>query len=135
MGQNSNIAGLPWPWPWLAIGPGLGDGLKMEETTSTSQQHQPSAPTWKRRSGIQQKVQAAVLQRLLYDAAVAMRASCTKDGVLTVTRDEATALAQLVRAWDTAADRLRVLRGKGLPASVKSRAGRSTAQPQPVEQP
>jgi len=102
-------------------------------TDSISYQHQLPAPTWKKRIGIQQKVQAAELQRLLYDAALSLKQSCTKDGVFVVTRDEAVALSQVVRSWDVARDALRVLRGKGLPASVRSKAGRSTAQPQPIE--
>jgi hypothetical protein len=53
--------------------------------------------------------------------------------VFTVTRDEATALAQLVRAWDTARDAVRILRGKGLPASVRSKSARSPASVEPLE--
>jgi hypothetical protein len=82
---------------------------------------------------IKQTIQAAKLQRLTFDAALSLRAACTVDGVFNVTRENAVALAQLVRAWDTARNALRVLRGRGLPASVKSRAARSSAQPQPLE--
>ena len=103
------------------------------DSNSTEYQHQTPKPTWKKRIGIQQKVQAAALQRLTYDAALSLKQACTKDGVLKLTRDDATALSQLVRAWDTAADRLRVLRGKGLPASVKASKGKSPASVEPLE--
>lgn len=102
-------------------------------TNSTEQQPQLSAPTWKKRIGIQQKVQAAVLQRLTYDAALSLRTACTKDGVFNVTRENAMAISQLVKAWDTARDALRVLRGRGLPASVKSRAAKTSTQPEPLQ--
>jgi hypothetical protein len=84
-------------------------------------------------SRIHQRNQAATLQRLTYDAALSLRTACTKAGVFTVTRDEATALAQLVRAWDTARDAVRILRGKGLPASVRSKSARSPASVEPLE--
>jgi hypothetical protein len=47
----------------------------------------------------------------------------------------AKAIKELVGAWDTARDAVRVLRGKGLPASVKSRAARASAQIEPINQP
>jgi hypothetical protein len=50
---------------------------------------------------------------------------------MTVTREDAMALAQLVRAWDTAADRLRVLKGKGLPAAVKSKGSKGKGHFEP----
>ena len=78
-----------------------------------------------RRSGIHQVVQAANLQRLAYNAAEALGKELSKDGEMKVSREDALVLAQLVRAWDTAADRLRVLRGKGLPAAVKAKGHKS----------
>lgn len=105
------------------------------DTLINGADHRPAslASTARRRPGIKSTVQAATLQRLTYDAALALRAACTKDGVFNVTRESAVALAQLVRAWDTARDALRVLRGKGLPASVKGRAPRSSASVEPLE--
>jgi len=82
--------------------------------------------------GVQQTIQAGVLQRFAFDAGVALRRSLTVDGELKVTREDAQALAQLVKAWDTAADRLRVLRGKGLPAAVRSKPAKSKVI-QPLE--
>ena len=63
-----------------------------------------------------------------------MRAACTdKDsGKLTMDVKTAVALHKLAGAWDTVADRLRVLRGKGLPASVRSKPGKSAAQVEPL---
>src|SRR5208283_5408567 len=70
---------------------------------------------------LKQTLQAAKLQRFAFDAAQALRSELSKTGVLRVTREDAQALAQLVRAWDQARDALRVLRGRGLPASVRSK--------------
>jgi hypothetical protein len=79
--------------------------------------------------------QAADLQRFAYDAAMSLRAACTDKESGRVTMDVKTAVAvqKLIGAWDTAADRLRVLRGRGLPAVVKS-GPKVTAQPEPLEQ-
>ena len=82
-------------------------------------------------SRVQQTVQAANLQRFTYDCGIALRQELMKDGELKITREDAQALGQLVKAWDTAADRLRVLRGKGLPASVRSKPGK-TASVEPL---
>lgn len=80
-----------------------------------------------------QTVQAATLQAFAFEAAKALRKSLTsEDGTLTLTREDAQALAMLVKAWDTAADRLRVLKGKGLPASVRSKSGASADPPEPM---
>jgi hypothetical protein len=38
----------------------------------------------------------------------------------------------LVKAWDTAADRLRVLKGKGLPASVRAKTSSSAGPVEPL---
>jgi hypothetical protein len=81
---------------------------------------------------IKQTIQAAQLQRFAFDAAQALRVELSKGGALKVTREDAQALAMLVKSWDTAADRLRVLRGRGLPASVKSKTKAST-QPVPLQ--
>lgn len=99
-------------------------------------QHQPGTPATAKpkRDRIQQRHQAAALQRLAYDAAMAMKDACTskETGALTMNPQIASAIHKLVGAWDTAADRLRVLRGRGLPASIKSKA-RPTRDSQPLE--
>jgi hypothetical protein len=38
----------------------------------------------------------------------------------------------LVKAWDTAADRLRVLKGKGLPASVRAKSSSNSSPVEPL---
>ena len=73
-----------------------------------------------------QTQQAACLQRFCFDAVVALKRDLSKSGQLSLSRDDAQAIAQLVRSWDIAANRLRVLRGRGLPASVRSRPGKIT---------
>lgn len=64
-----------------------------------------------------------------------MRTACTDplSGKVTMDVKTAVALHKLAGAWDTMRDARRVLRGKGLPASVKSRAAKSPAQVEPLE--
>ena len=59
---------------------------------------------------------------------MSLRAACTDKQSGQVAMDVKTAVAvhKLIGAWDTAADRLRVLRGKGLPASVRAKARSSS---------
>jgi hypothetical protein len=66
-----------------------------------------------------------------------MRTACTDQlsGKVTMDVKTAVALHKLAGAWDTMRDARRVLRGKGLPASVKSRAARASAQIEPINQP
>jgi hypothetical protein len=65
---------------------------------------------------------------------MSLRQTCTDKETGKVAMDVKTAVAvqKLIGAWDTAADRLRVLRGRGLPASER-RKPRSFAQPEPLE--
>lgn len=81
-----------------------------------------------------QAIQAARLQGFAYDAAMALRAACTDplSGAVTMDVKTAVAVQKLIGAWDIAADRLRVLRGRGLPAAVRTKAGPSR-QAQPIE--
>lgn len=101
-----------------------------------SQDHLDNAPANPpaRRKGIAGRNQAADLQRFAYDAAMSLRAACTELETGKVTMDVKTAVAvhKLIGAWDCAADRLRVLRGRGLPASVRSKV-RSPASVEPLE--
>ena len=85
--------------------------------------------------GVKQKNQAAFIQRFIFDALVALRQNCTQAETGKIIMDVKTAVAlhKLVGAWDTAADRLRVLRGKGLPASVRSKSARSPASVEPLD--
>jgi hypothetical protein len=43
------------------------------------------------------------------------------------------AIAQLGKTWDTARDAVRILRGKGLPASVKSKPAKSAPPAEPIQ--
>jgi hypothetical protein len=89
---------------------------------SQSQSHldNPPANPKVRRKGIAGRNQAADLQRFAFDAAMALKDGCTskETGTLTMNPQIASAIHKLVGAWDTVADRLRVLRGRGLPKSV-----------------
>lgn len=87
-----------------------------------------------KRSRIQQRDQAARLQAFAYHSAMALQDAITdKDtGKITMNPQLAKAVKELVSAWDTAADRVRILRGKGLPQSVKAAGSakpRQTLQP------
>ncbi|HLX95940.1 MAG TPA: hypothetical protein VKU37_09355 [Verrucomicrobiae bacterium] len=83
-------------------------------------------PAKSKHAGIQQRHQAAALQRLAFDGAMSLKAACTDKESGRVTMDVKTAVAvhKLIGAWDTAADRLRVLRGRGLPASERRKPKR-----------
>lgn len=85
---------------------------------------------------MQQKVQAAFIQRFIYDALVALRQASTKpeSGQVVMTVQGATAVHKLALAWDKVADRTRILRGKGLPRSVQGKA-RSPASIEPLNPP
>jgi hypothetical protein len=101
---------------------------------STEHQHQLPAPAKRTRPGVQQKVQAAFIQRFIYDALVALRQANTKpeSGQVVMTVQGAAAVHKLALAWDKVADRLRILRGKGLPASVQAKS-RQPARIEPLE--
>ncbi len=68
---------------------------------------------------------------------MALRSACTETetGKVTIDAKNAAALHKLVGAWDLAADRLRVLRGKGLPASVRAARPRSVQPDEPLVKP
>ena len=97
----------------------------------------PPARTVRSGRGVKQSLQAAALERFAFDAAMSLKRTCTDEqsGKLTMTPQMATAIYRLIGSWDCAADRLRVLRGKGLPAVVKSRAARTPANIEPLEAP
>jgi hypothetical protein len=86
-----------------------------------------------KRGTIRAEDQATHIQRLTFDSLQSMKIALTgEDGQLKVTRDDAVAMAQLVRAWDTARDAVRILRGKGLPAAVKSKPSKSSPPAEPI---
>jgi hypothetical protein len=65
---------------------------------------------------------------------MALKEACTDKETGKVTMDVKTAVAvqKLAGAWDTIADRVRILRGRGLPASVRSKL-RQPARVEPLE--
>ena len=53
---------------------------------------------------------------------MAMKAALTAKGELKLTREDATAVAQLVRAWESAQERVRIHRGRPLPGTYRPKA-------------
>lgn len=92
-------------------------------------------PRRTKRGGIRATDQAAAIQRFAFDAAMALRESCTDQSKNKLVMDAKTAkaLKDVVSAWETAAERLRILRGKGLPASVKPPKRTAPEPVQPLE--
>lgn len=111
----------------------------MVKAQNTSTEHQNGSLTQpillRPRAGIKQAHQAAALQRFAFDAAMALRESCTDQSNKRLVMDARTAkaLKDIVSAWETAAERLRILRGKGLPASVKTKTKTAAATVQPLD--
>ena len=89
-------------------------------------------PKFKPPRGPTQSAQASMLQRFVYDASLALKEGCTKDGKIVMDVKTALAVQKLVGAWDTLRDASRVLRGKGLPASVRSKSGKQSGQVEPL---
>jgi hypothetical protein len=106
------------------------------ETNGHSVGHEPKSRLYRRKARTKQVVQAASLQFFAYESAMALKDSCVSadTGKLVMTPATALCVHKLIGAWDTAADRLRVLRGKGLPASVKPVKGGSGGQVKPLDQ-
>jgi hypothetical protein len=69
--------------------------------------------------GLQQAYQ---VQDFTHSALMAMKEDLSKEGKLTLTRDDATAISHLVRAWQAAQERIRIHRNKPLPGTVKPQA-------------
>ena len=112
---------------------GENNGCTVPDSNNQHQQPAPATPKSKH-AGIQQRHQAATLQRFAYDAAMALKEACTDKETGKVTMDVKTAVAvqKLAGAWDTIADRVRILRGRGLPASVRSKP-RQPVRIEPLE--
>ncbi len=71
---------------------------------------------------IRTAIQAARLQGLCYEAAMTFRQSLTKSPKEPLSRDDALALSNLVKSWDTARDAVRIAKGKPLPGSLRPKA-------------
>lgn len=63
--------------------------------------------------------QAVRLQELSYDAAVSLKQDVCEGQNPDVRARAASGIAQLVKAWDTSRDAVRILRGKPLPGSLR----------------
>jgi hypothetical protein len=64
--------------------------------------------------------QAYQVQDFLFDAILALKRSLMDDaGSLRVGPESASAIASLVRGWDSAQERIRIHRGKPLPGSIR----------------
>jgi hypothetical protein len=83
--------------------------------------------------------QAYDLQDVLYLAAMSRKEQCVKeDGKLVVDNQTALSLARLATAWEVATDRVRILRGRPLPGSLKPEKTKPRRQPvssEPSEEP
>jgi hypothetical protein len=70
-----------------------------------------------RRNSLRQVVD---LQERAYQVAVRLSEDCLKDGLDSERRAKsATAMGNLIKAWDSAEDRKRIIRGKPLPGSLR----------------
>lgn len=114
------------------------NGHTAPDSGTHQDQHQQPAPARpkSKHAGIQQRNQAASLQRFAYDAAMSLRTACSDSdsGKLLVDVKTAASVHKLIQAWDTAANRLRVLRGRGLPLAERRRP-RSSVPDEPLVKP
>jgi hypothetical protein len=111
-----------------------GDNNGHTEPDSNGQHQPPATATAKpKRNRLQQRHQAARLQAFAFESAMSLKRACTnpETGDLTMSVQTAAAIHKLIGAWDTARDAVRVLRGKGLPCAVKSKA-KTVADIQPL---
>ena len=82
------------------------------------------------------RIQSYQVQELTFDCLMAMKAALTREGELKLSREDATAVAQLVRAWESAQERVRINRGRPLPGTLRPRAKEKVyRQPEPLDPP
>ena len=63
--------------------------------------------------------QAYDLQDFAFACALALKNALTKDGKLTVSREDAVAVGRIVDGWAKCQERIRIHRGKPLPGSLR----------------
>jgi hypothetical protein len=63
--------------------------------------------------------QAYDLQDFTYAAALALRRSLRKQGKLVITREDASAIGSLVKAWESCQERIRIHRNKPMPGVLR----------------
>jgi hypothetical protein len=98
----------------------------------------PREPKLKKGQRKPTKVQASEIQGLMHLRIVQLLEQSTGGQVLSEdVRDECNALSAAVRAWDTAADRARIARGKPLPGSMRpeKKASKKSKTPQAPSEP
>ena len=76
--------------------------------------------------------QAYDMQDFAFDSAMSLRQSLEKNGRIEVTREDAQAIAMLVRAWEQAQDRVRIHRNKPLPGSMRPEPKRKAVATTPI---
>lgn len=83
--------------------------------------------------------QVVSLQQKAYEVAMRLAEDALRDGLDSERRAKsATAMGNLIKAWDSAEDRKRIIRGKPLPGSLrpaaeKKRSSRALPLPSPEE--
>jgi hypothetical protein len=96
----------------------------------------PTASVPQKTRRISGRAQSYQVQQLTFDCLMAMKEVLGKDGEMKVTREEATAVAQLVRAWESAQERVRIHRGRPLPGTLRPKAKAKEndyRQPEPLD--
>jgi len=63
--------------------------------------------------------QAYALQDFTYEAALALRDSLRHRGKLTISREDASAIGSLVKAWESCQERIRIHRNKPMPGVLR----------------
>jgi len=101
--------------------------LTIMTTPNTQSQRQfqlpgATASASKKPKRISGRAQSYQVQQLTFDCLMAMKESLAKEGEVKVTREDATAVAQLVRAWESAQERVRIHRGRPLPGTYRPKA-------------
>ena len=106
------------------------DGHLLAAKTSF-QSHKPiNGKTGKRYSSVS-LLQGYELRQLTYDMILALKRQIGEKRESGLSRDECVSLQCLVKSWDIILNRLRILRGKGLPAPER-RQPRRYVPPEPL---
>lgn len=101
-----------------------------------SQLPSATASVSKKPKRISGRAQSYQVQELTFDCLMAMKSALTREGELKLSREDATAVAQLVRAWESAQERVRINRGRPLPGTYRPKAKEKVyRQPEPLDAP
>jgi hypothetical protein len=68
------------------------------------------------------RTQSYMVQGFAFDCLMALKTALTRNGAMKLTREDATAVAHLVRAWESAQERVRIQRGRPLPGTLRPKA-------------